>query len=129
MLAGFIAERGTRLAKLPRQALARHHQFSKLPIKHCTNTTNDIKKPAKKLQRSGYGEQGLTVHMVLKLARLGIHASNLCMPSSNLHCKITGRCLSLKLSLCFFGALLLKEHHLLLGAYQEEKLNTSRLRI
>jgi hypothetical protein len=58
----------------------------------------------------------------LELARLGIQASNLCMPGSNLHGEIAGCRLGLKLSLCFFGALLLKERDWLMGACQEREI-------
>jgi hypothetical protein len=53
----------------------------------------------------------------MKLARLGIHASNLCSSSSNLHGEFSNHRLSLEISLLFDGALLLKECHLLLGVY------------
>jgi hypothetical protein len=51
----------------------------------------------------------------MKLARLGIQASNLCTLGSYLHSEIAGRHLGLKLLLRYFGTLLLKERHMLLG--------------
>jgi hypothetical protein len=69
---------------------------------------NDVKKLAGKLRKDGQGKQGLTIHLVVELDRLGSQATSLCSSSCNLHVELVGHRLDLELSLCFNSALLLK---------------------
>jgi hypothetical protein len=58
---------------------------------------NNIKEPAGKLRKDGESRQNLTIHLVMKLALLGIQADNLHLSRGNLRGEVSRHSLGLEL--------------------------------